>query len=286
MSDQKYWAISQYSNLWIFVFYFTFSLICAFLIQNENDEKTSSMISTTYDGEPENNCTMNSDCNTGKNDFIPHPSRKLLTEWRLNKSTCIFILCLNYLAVSSKLPTPSPISFRFWTHHPKTATSGAITNLRIEYFQYQDSWSSPPTPPSARTQTWPALECPNPVLTAKVKTWVMQTLLVPYNHFYNHLHLNVNTHLAVVEALKTLQEKIKRLEQERIHAEKSYREFSHNAPKHQQATSSYTVLSQPAASLPSTENLRKKGKCWRFLQCYTCVLFNYQKCFDQCVCLW
>ncbi|XP_034555903.1 centrosomal protein CEP57L1 [Notolabrus celidotus] len=63
---------------------------------------------------------------------------------------------------------------------------------------------------------------------------------------------------AVVEALKTLQEKIRRLEQERMHAEKSYKEYSHNAPKQQQATSSYTVLSQPAASLADTDNSGRK----------------------------
>lgn len=63
---------------------------------------------------------------------------------------------------------------------------------------------------------------------------------------------------AVVEALKTLQEKIRRLEHERMQAEKSYREFSLNALKHQQVTSSYTVLRQPAASLPDTDNSGKK----------------------------
>uniref|UniRef100_UPI0037E776F1 centrosomal protein CEP57L1 n=1 Tax=Semicossyphus pulcher TaxID=241346 RepID=UPI0037E776F1 len=63
---------------------------------------------------------------------------------------------------------------------------------------------------------------------------------------------------AVVEALKTLQEKIRRLEQERKQAERSYREFSHDAEKHQQAMSSYSVLSQPAASRPDTDNSGKK----------------------------
>uniref|UniRef100_A0A3P8TF92 Centrosomal protein 57kDa-like protein 1 n=1 Tax=Amphiprion percula TaxID=161767 RepID=A0A3P8TF92_AMPPE len=45
---------------------------------------------------------------------------------------------------------------------------------------------------------------------------------------------------AVVDALKTLQEKIRRLELERKEAEKSYRQFSHEAQKHQQA--SYVVM--------------------------------------------
>ncbi|XP_074541250.1 centrosomal protein CEP57L1 [Halichoeres trimaculatus] len=63
---------------------------------------------------------------------------------------------------------------------------------------------------------------------------------------------------AVVEALKTLQEKIRRLEQERMQAEESYRLFSHNAPKHQQAMSSHAAASQPAASLPDTESPGKK----------------------------
>nr|XP_020488540.1 centrosomal protein CEP57L1 [Labrus bergylta] len=63
---------------------------------------------------------------------------------------------------------------------------------------------------------------------------------------------------AVVEALKTLQEKIRWLEQERIQAEKSYQEFSLDAQKHQQATTSRTVLSQPAASQPDTDNSSRK----------------------------
>ncbi|KAM6992408.1 centrosomal protein CEP57L1 [Tautogolabrus adspersus] len=63
---------------------------------------------------------------------------------------------------------------------------------------------------------------------------------------------------AVVEALKTLQEKIRWLEQERIQAEKSYREFSLDAQKHQQATTSHTVLSQSAASQPDTDSSGRK----------------------------
>ncbi|XP_039980439.1 centrosomal protein CEP57L1 [Xiphias gladius] len=57
---------------------------------------------------------------------------------------------------------------------------------------------------------------------------------------------------AVVDALKTLQEKIRRLELERKRAERSYQQFSHDAQKHQQVTASYT------ASLPETNNIGRK----------------------------
>uniref|UniRef100_I3K6I7 Centrosomal protein 57kDa-like protein 1 n=1 Tax=Oreochromis niloticus TaxID=8128 RepID=I3K6I7_ORENI len=53
---------------------------------------------------------------------------------------------------------------------------------------------------------------------------------------------------AVVDALKTLQEKIRRLELERMQAEKSYQQFSHDAQKHPQVT---TLYSQTAAKLDS-----------------------------------
>ncbi|XP_071335486.1 centrosomal protein CEP57L1 [Trachinotus anak] len=59
---------------------------------------------------------------------------------------------------------------------------------------------------------------------------------------------------AVVDALKTLQEKIKRLELERRQAEKSFQQFSHDVQKHQQVTASYMMPSQPATSLPETNN--------------------------------
>ncbi|XP_041660703.1 centrosomal protein CEP57L1 isoform X2 [Cheilinus undulatus] len=62
----------------------------------------------------------------------------------------------------------------------------------------------------------------------------------------------------VVEALKTLQEKIRCLEKERIQTEKCYQEFSLNAQKHQHATSSYSVLSKTAASQPDTDNSGRK----------------------------
>ncbi|XP_044024413.1 centrosomal protein CEP57L1 isoform X2 [Siniperca chuatsi] len=63
---------------------------------------------------------------------------------------------------------------------------------------------------------------------------------------------------AVVDALKTLQEKIRRLELERKQAEKSYQQFSHDAQNHQQVKASYTGPSQPAASLPETDNSGRK----------------------------
>ncbi|CAI5683873.1 unnamed protein product [Oreochromis niloticus] len=60
---------------------------------------------------------------------------------------------------------------------------------------------------------------------------------------------------AVVDALKTLQEKIRRLELERMQAEKSYQQFSHDAQKHPQVT---TLYSQTAASLPGTDNSARR----------------------------
>ncbi|XP_054474522.1 centrosomal protein CEP57L1 [Anoplopoma fimbria] len=63
---------------------------------------------------------------------------------------------------------------------------------------------------------------------------------------------------AVVDALKTLQEKIRRLELERKQAEKTYSQFSHDAQRHQEVTDSYKVPSQPAAGLPTTDNPGKK----------------------------
>lgn len=67
--------------------------------------------------------------------------------------------------------------------------------------------------------------------------------------------------LAVVDALKTLQEKIRKLELERKQAEKSYQQFSHDAcQSREQVEASYRVLSQPAASLPETDNNGRKGK--------------------------
>ncbi|XP_053300586.1 centrosomal protein CEP57L1 isoform X2 [Pleuronectes platessa] len=59
---------------------------------------------------------------------------------------------------------------------------------------------------------------------------------------------------AVVDALKTLQDKIRRLELERKDAEKSYRQFSHDIQKQQEAKAPYTTLNHGAASLPETNN--------------------------------
>nr|XP_019952991.1 PREDICTED: centrosomal protein CEP57L1 [Paralichthys olivaceus] len=60
---------------------------------------------------------------------------------------------------------------------------------------------------------------------------------------------------AVVDALKTLQEKIRRLELERKDAEKSYQQFSHDIQKQQQQDkASYTTSNQGAAGLPETNN--------------------------------
>ncbi|XP_036943438.1 centrosomal protein CEP57L1 [Acanthopagrus latus] len=64
---------------------------------------------------------------------------------------------------------------------------------------------------------------------------------------------------AVVDALKTLQQKIRRLELERKQAEKSYKQFSHDAQNREQLTASYMVPGQPAASLPETDNSEKKA---------------------------
>ncbi len=74
------------------------------------------------------------------------------------------------------------------------------------------------------------------------------------------LSVLVGSSAAVVDALKTLQQKIKRLELERKQAEKSYRQFSQDAQNNEQVTASYMVPSQPAASLPETDNSDRKGK--------------------------
>ncbi|XP_037541432.1 centrosomal protein CEP57L1 [Nematolebias whitei] len=58
---------------------------------------------------------------------------------------------------------------------------------------------------------------------------------------------------AVVDALKTLQEKIKRLELERKQAEKNYLQFSHEAQKHQQDASSLS-----ASFLGTDDSARKE----------------------------
>ncbi|XP_041814927.1 centrosomal protein CEP57L1 [Chelmon rostratus] len=63
---------------------------------------------------------------------------------------------------------------------------------------------------------------------------------------------------AVVDALKTLQQKIRQLELERKQAEKRHRQFSQDAQNHQQVTAFCTVPSQPAASLPEMDNSGNK----------------------------
>ncbi|XP_068580680.1 centrosomal protein CEP57L1 [Cebidichthys violaceus] len=73
----------------------------------------------------------------------------------------------------------------------------------------------------------------------------------------SHTKPNIDS-AAVVDALKTLQEKIRRLELERKQAEKSYSQFSHDARRHQEVTDSHAVPSRPAAGLPATDNSGKK----------------------------
>ncbi|KAG8011340.1 Centrosomal protein of 57 kDa, partial [Nibea albiflora] len=63
---------------------------------------------------------------------------------------------------------------------------------------------------------------------------------------------------AVVDALKTLQQKIRRLELERKQAERSFRQYSHDTPKNQQVTASSSMPRQPAASLPESDNSGRK----------------------------
>ncbi|KAM6906700.1 centrosomal protein CEP57L1 [Lycodopsis pacificus] len=73
----------------------------------------------------------------------------------------------------------------------------------------------------------------------------------------SHTKPNIDS-TAVVDALKTLQEKIRRLELERKQAKKSYSQFSHDARRHQEVTVSHTVPSHPPAGLPATDNSGKK----------------------------
>ncbi|XP_028295745.1 centrosomal protein CEP57L1 [Gouania willdenowi] len=63
---------------------------------------------------------------------------------------------------------------------------------------------------------------------------------------------------AVVDALKTLQEKIRKLELERKQAQKSYQQFSVNAQKHQQRTSSHTASLTEKDNPTSKEELNSK----------------------------
>nr|XP_040017335.1 centrosomal protein CEP57L1 [Gasterosteus aculeatus aculeatus] len=63
---------------------------------------------------------------------------------------------------------------------------------------------------------------------------------------------------AVVDALKTLQEKIRRLELERKQAQKSYGQFSQDAWRRPEVTGSLAVHSQAVAGQPATGNSGKK----------------------------
>ncbi|XP_077949248.1 centrosomal protein CEP57L1 isoform X2 [Gasterosteus aculeatus] len=63
---------------------------------------------------------------------------------------------------------------------------------------------------------------------------------------------------AVVDALKTLQEKIRRLELERKQAQKSYGQFSQDAWRRPEVTGSHAVHSQAVAGQPATGNSGKK----------------------------
>lgn len=132
---------------------------------------------------------------------------------------------------------------------------------------------------SARAHTWPAAQFPraDQILIAKVWRIHYHELFVSYSgsfcfclvfwggrgqtaFFYSYLVclcIVVYSSSAVVDALKTLQEKIRRLELERTQAEKSYQQFSHDAQKHPQVT---TLYSQTAASLPGTDNSARRGK--------------------------
>lgn len=63
---------------------------------------------------------------------------------------------------------------------------------------------------------------------------------------------------AVIDALKTLQQKIKRLELERKQAERTYRQYSHSAQYNEELTASSAVPGKPAASLPETDHSGRK----------------------------
>ncbi|XP_029966103.1 centrosomal protein CEP57L1 isoform X2 [Salarias fasciatus] len=63
---------------------------------------------------------------------------------------------------------------------------------------------------------------------------------------------------AVVAALKTLQEKIKKLEVERKQAEKNYRQFCLDAQKHQQVTEPAETTTTAAASRNETDSSTRK----------------------------
>ncbi|XP_071372904.1 centrosomal protein CEP57L1 [Centroberyx affinis] len=63
---------------------------------------------------------------------------------------------------------------------------------------------------------------------------------------------------AVIDALKTLQEKIRRLELERRQAERNVQQFSQAAQKYEQYTASAAAHSQSPLNLPETDNSSRK----------------------------
>uniref|UniRef100_A0A672YXI0 Cep57 centrosome localisation domain-containing protein n=1 Tax=Sphaeramia orbicularis TaxID=375764 RepID=A0A672YXI0_9TELE len=71
----------------------------------------------------------------------------------------------------------------------------------------------------------------------------------------------INCISAVVDALKTLQEKIKRLELERKQAQKNYHQFSQDAQKKQQVTALHTVQNQPAAAELGSKLQSAEARC-------------------------
>lgn len=71
----------------------------------------------------------------------------------------------------------------------------------------------------------------------------------------------MNSCSAVVDALKTLQQKIRRLELERKQAEKTFQQFSRDAQNPQQVIESCIVHGQPASSQADAAHIfDKKGK--------------------------
>ncbi|XP_037605962.1 centrosomal protein CEP57L1 isoform X2 [Sebastes umbrosus] len=123
------------------------------------------------------------------------------------------------------------------TYHDQTLDSPSKNSYIGSYYQPPDRIR-----PLARQLEFPASISKDPQMTS---SRVSQT-----NRNYDST--------AVVDALKTLQEKIRRLELERTKAEKSYSQFSHDAQRHQQVIASYMAPSQPAASLPETDNSGRK----------------------------
>lgn len=72
----------------------------------------------------------------------------------------------------------------------------------------------------------------------------------------------MNSCSAVVDALKTLQQKIRRLELERKQAEKTFQQFSRDSQNPQQVIESCIVHGQPASSQADAAHIfDNKGKC-------------------------